>query len=257
MAPVRFNPVGSLDIASDPSDLPEDVTSVLTPGKFTTSGAMTRCTNLDLDQAGIARTRRGSGKLHNTAINTKITRIIEQSGTRYAFAGDSIYKDEISIGTGFSEAAWSAILYNSYATTVQSVFALNGTDRKRITDSDIFEWGSESPTVAPILSLGTLSGLTGEFNAKYTWVRKEGSTIVWESNPSPAAAAPIILVDGSFKVIFDLPTDTQMTHVRVYRTLTTGAVYYYQSEYTIDWSANIATTTYEWSYIYDWELYYI
>src|SRR5512135_921490 len=159
---VRFNPTVSLDLSSDPADLPVEV-----KGTMATSGAMTRCTNLHLDRPGIAMTRRGSEKLNETAINIEINRIIEQSGDRYAFAGDSIYRNETSIGSGFSTDAWSAILYNSYATTTQSVFATNGTDRKRIEGSTVYEWGSASPTNAPVIVAGALTGLTGDYNAKY------------------------------------------------------------------------------------------
>jgi len=215
--PVRFNPTGILDIASDPADLPSQ-----SDGKMEVSGAMTRCTNLRLDRGGIAITRRGSATINETAITGDIHRIIEQLGNRYAFAGTQIYKNESSIKTGLTDAAWSALLYNAYNTTVQSVFALNGTDRKRIEGDSVYEWGSESPTVAPVLGIGTQTGLTGAYNAKYTWVRKEADVVVWESNPSPAADNSITLTNQSLKVIVTLPADSQITHIRVYRTLTAG-----------------------------------
>ena len=243
---VRFNPTGTLDLSTDPADLPSEVS-----GKIETSGAMQRCTNLHLDRPGIAVTRRGSAKLNTTPIDTSITRIIEQSGNRYAFAGGGIYKDETLIGSGFTSAAWSAVLYNSYATTTQAVFALNGTDRKRIEGDDIYEWGSESPSVPPILKIGGGTGLIGDYNAKYTWARKEGYTVVWESNPSPEAISAITLSSESLLIKFTLPTDTQVTHIRIYRTLTGGAVYYHDQDVLVDWG------TYEWAYFYDWEAAYI
>ena len=58
--PIQFNPSGLLDIGTDPADLPAQ-----TQGKMTVSGAMTRCTNLNLDRTGIASTRKGSVKINS------------------------------------------------------------------------------------------------------------------------------------------------------------------------------------------------
>lgn len=247
--PVRFNPTGLLDVASDPADLPSQ-----SDGKLEVSGAMTRCTNLHLDRGGIAITRRGSAKLNTTTIETEIHRIIEQGGNRYAFAGTQIYKNESSIATDLTDAAWSALLYNAYNTEIQSVFALNGTDRKRIENEAVYEWGSESPLVAPVLGIGTLTGLTGAYNAKYTYVRKEEDVVVWESNPSPAADDSLTLTDQSLKVICTLPYDSQITHIRVYRTPTDGTVYYYDAELVVPAADD---TEYAYAYLYDWETEYL
>lgn len=145
--PVRFNPTGHLDVATDPSDLPMELA-----GKTAIAGGMTRCTNLTLDRAGIASTRKGSTRLNSSALATPIYRIVEQAGVRYAFAGENIYQDEIAIATGLTSAAWGAIKYNAYNVTEQSVFALNGTDRKRVTGGNVYEWGIDAPVAAPSVS---------------------------------------------------------------------------------------------------------
>ena len=145
---VKFIPNGILDISTDPSLLPQD-----TNGKMEFSGAMTRCKNLSLDDNGIAATRKGSRKLNATAVDQTVSRgTIEMNGDRYLFAGTKIYKNESSIATGLTSAVWRAILYNAYNVTTQSVFALNGTDRKRITGSTVAEWGIDAPTSAPTLA---------------------------------------------------------------------------------------------------------
>ena len=56
---ILFNPSGILDVASDPSDLPES-----SDGTTIQSDALTRCKNLRLNQKGIAKTRDGSAKLN-------------------------------------------------------------------------------------------------------------------------------------------------------------------------------------------------
>ncbi len=228
-----FTPNGSLDVSTDSSDLPQEGS-----GSSVSSGAMQRCKNMRLDQDGKAIVRDGSSKLNSgNAIGTPIWRIIEQAGTRYSFASTIIYEDESSIETGLTSAMWSAILYNSFSSTTQNVFALNGTDRKRIEGSNVYEWGIAAPTVAPTIAVGALTGLTGDYNARYTYLRKEGTTVVSESNPSPAAAAAVTLANESLDITWTASSDSQVTHVRIYRTLTDGSTYF------VDQDVAIGTTT--------------
>jgi hypothetical protein len=226
---IIFKPNASLDIATDPCDLPEE-------GKenMVVSHWMKRCKNLRLDQTGVAKTRDGSTKLNATAIGqTAIYRIIEQGGVRYAFSGTVIYRNEVSIATGLTSAEWSAFLYNPYNSTTQSIFALNGTNRKRISGSTVYEWGVDSPTTVPTIIAGAKTGLTGAYNAKYTYCRKESSTVVYESNPSSAAAAAVTLTNGSLSVTWTASSDTQITHVRIYRTTAGGSIYYLDQDVAI------------------------
>lgn len=299
--PIRFNPTGTLDIGTDPADLPAQ-----TQGKVVVSGAMTRCTNLDLDRTGIASTRKGSFKLNpdynfayahdwETAyisgdiikpfyfddqlsfsytftweldtttetddpgyknltkgfIGKDIYLIVGISGNRYIFAGPDLYRNEESIISNLTPANWSAIVYNAYNSENISIFALNGTDRKRITDTTMYEWGSASPTLPPAIKVGGKTGLTGDFNAKYTWARKESTSVVWESNPSPAAAAAVTLANDSLEIQCDAPTDTQITHFRIYRTSADGSTYLHDQDIEIDW------TRYVYGYCFDWEADYV
>jgi len=223
---IAFNPNGILDVASDPSDLPQTV------DKFQiASDSMQRCKNLRLDRNGMAKVRDGSTKLNSTAVGTPIHRIIEQGGVRYSFASTIIYKDESSIATGLTSAAWSAMLYNPWNSTTESVYALNGTDRKRIEGSNVYEWGITAPTTAPTLAAGAGSSLTGDFNAKYTHARLEGSRVVSESDPSSAGAADVTLTASSLAITWTASSDSQVTHVGVYRTLSGAAPLYFLDQY--------------------------
>jgi hypothetical protein len=143
--PIRFIPTGQLDITTDSTMLPEQAVGE----KLVASDALTRCTNLRLGHKGMARNRWGSSKINATAIDTDINLVIEHEGNRYTFAGGTIYKNEVAIATGLTEAEWSAIIYNQYNSEKQSIFAINGTDRKRITDDVVWEWGLDSPVSAP------------------------------------------------------------------------------------------------------------
>ena len=172
---ILFSPDGSLNVAVDPSDLPE------TEGR---SGALVRCKNMRTNENGKAITRDGSTKLNSSAIETAIWWIEEQAGSRFSFAGTQIYEDESSIDTGLTNAQWAAIKYNAFNDTTDNIFALNGTDRKRIESSTVYEWGIAAPTTAPTLVNGQGTGLTGKYNVKYTYVRKVSGVTVAESNPS-------------------------------------------------------------------------
>ena len=238
---VRFNPSGSLNVAVDASDLPEQA-----DGHNLASGEMVRCKNVRLNERGKGKTRDGSVKLNTTALKNPVWLVEEMAGDRYSFAGTAIYKNEVSIATGLTSAAWAAVQYNSFNDTNENVFALNGTDRKRVEDSTVAEWGIEAPTTAPTIGVGRGSMLTGQYNAKYTYVRKVGSAVVAESNASAAAPTAQVLAGQSLAIDVTQPSDSQVTHIRVYRTLTGGWIYYYDQEIAID-------VTYAYGYTFDWE----
>lgn len=235
---IIFKPNGSLDLATDPTDLPETAS-----GNMIISHAMQRCKNLRIDQTGVAKTRDGSSKISATALGeTAIYRIVEQGGVRYAFAGTRIYRNETSIQTGLTSAAWATMLYNAYNDTTQNVFALNGTDRKRVEGSSVYEWGIAAPGTAPTIAAGASTGLTGAYNVKYTYCRKSGSTVICESNPSDAGAAAVTLSNDSLSISWTASSDSQVTHVRVYRTAAGGSTYYHDQDVAVG-TTTLDTTT--------------
>lgn len=237
---IIFSPTGLLDIATDPSELPESG-----DGANAISGAMVRCKNLRLNENGKAKTRDGSAKLNETAIDTPIWWIEEQSGVRYSFAGTGIYSDESIIQASLTNAQWAAIQYNAFNETSLNVFALNGTDRKRIEDDVVYEWGIDAPITAPIIHSGHGGGLTGIYKVRYTYARKVGSVLVTESDPSPASE-PVQLTNASSGGSFTQPTDPQVTHIRFYRTAAGGDAYNFDQEIPID-------LDYGYAYCFTWE----
>ena len=87
---IIFKPNGSLDVATDPNDLPAEVV-----GKDTVSFAMQRCKNLRLDTIGVAKTRHGSQKLNTTQIDGTPEFVFINNDYRYIFTtGGLIYADE-------------------------------------------------------------------------------------------------------------------------------------------------------------------
>ncbi len=227
-----FNPTGSLNVAADASDLKD--------------GDFVRCKNLRIDQQGFVKTRDGSTKLNSSAINTDVWHIEEQSGVRYVFAGTDIYEDEASIVSDLTSAPWSAIQYSAFNDPTKNIFALNGTDRKRIEGGVVYEWGIEPPADAPVLLAGTGEGLTGIYNARYTYVRKVNDLIVSESDPSDIAAEPITLKNQSLSVAVTQSSDPQVTHLRLYKTLANGEIYYLDHEIA-------SSVNYAYGYVHTWE----
>jgi len=240
---IKFTPNEFLDLASDPSELPST-----TDGKDEISGAMRRCKNLHLDSAGVASTRKGSSKINKTAIDELTpSLIVEQNGNRYAFTNTKIYQDEVEIKSDLTEALWTAIKYNSFNSIVENIFALNGYERKRIVEADVYDWGIAAPEESPRISIGVQTGLTGDYNVQHTFCRKEGDVVVCESNPSEEATDAVTLADNSLQIVCNGPDDQQTTHIRTYRTVAGGSTYYHDQDVPIAPYADYA-------YTHDWEM---
>jgi len=79
----NFDPSGTLDVSTDPSDLKEI--------------NMQRCKNMVVDTDGLVSTRNGNSKINATQIDDDVSFMIEQDGARYSFSSDEIYKNESSI----------------------------------------------------------------------------------------------------------------------------------------------------------------
>jgi hypothetical protein len=234
---IYWKPNGSLDIASAPTDLP-----IESGNGSQSSVAMSRCKNLVLENNGKAKTRHGSSRPTGTSLNKIANFMIEQSGNRYTFTGENIYRDETLIASALNDAQWSAIKYNAFNDTTQRIFALNGTDRKKINGTTVNEWGITAPDAAPTLGVGAGTGLTGTYNIRYTYAVKSGTTVITESNPSPAASSGQALSNEDLDVAWTASTDNQVTHVRLYRTLAGGSIYYHDQDIAIG-SVTIDTST--------------
>lgn len=143
---------------------------------------------------------------------------------------------------------WAAIHYSAYNSETESIFALNGTYRKRINGSNIYEWGIKAPFYPPIsIAAGASTGLTGDYNARYTYCRKERNSVVCESNPSLAADTVVALSNKSMAIIVPDPVDDQVNCIRFYRTVADGSTYY------IDQDLNYFPTRADYACTQDWE----
>ncbi len=218
-----FKPTGTLDIASSSSEA---------------KGNMTRSKNLKYEQNAIAITRHGSSRPTSNVLMKPSNFLIEMAGDRFAFAGTEVYRNESNIPQSslvstLTEADWDGCVYNAFNDTTERVFATNGTDRVKIAGNNMTEWGVAAPTVAPTITTGTSTGLTGSYNAKYTYLVKDGTTVIAESNPSPDATSAQSLSNQKLRVSWTASSDPQVTHVRVYRTVASGLVYFVDQDIAI------------------------
>tara|TARA_R110000751_G_scaffold208951_3_gene312820 strand:- start:951 stop:2438 length:1488 start_codon:yes stop_codon:yes gene_type:complete len=159
--------------------------------------------------------------------------MVEQGGVRYSLVDGGIWRDELNIISGLASGGWSAIKYNQFNASSQQIFSINGTDRKRISGTTVSEWGITAPNTKPVLTTGASTGLTGTYNAVYTYAVKEGAVVVSESNASAAADSGQALSNQTLSVTFTASTDPQVTHVRVYRTLPGGSVYFHDQDIAV------------------------
>ena len=226
---IHFRPSGDLNVSTAPTDLPSDA-----QGRDVISEEMTRCKNLSVDRRGRVDTRDGSTRPSANAMTSRASFILEQAGDRYAFVDSGIYKNEAALtATGLTDGDWSAVSYNAFNETSQSVFALNGTDRKRIDSSgNVREWGIDGPGAAPTVAVGAGTGLTGTYKVKITYARLSGSTVLSESNPSDASSGQA-LTNEDLAVTWVASSDAQVTHVRIYRTLAGGSIYFFDQNVAV------------------------
>lgn len=152
---------------------------------------------------------------------------------------------------------WSAITYKAYNSDIENIFAVDGTNRKRIATGSVEEWGLDAPIQAPFLSTNDAgTALTGDYNACYTWGRREKGILVCESNAGPyqldseGDPDPQTLAAGSLRVLPYIfrdadVQDDQINAIRFYRTKADGSTYYFDTELSYGIGA--------YACIYDWE----
>ena len=230
-----WRPTGSLDVATDPSALPQ--TGV---DGGVASDALARSLNLDTTRTGVTTVRYGSTRI-DPAVPGGASALLVMDGYRYALAPGAIYRNGVLIGSGYSTGDWVAVRYRAYNETADQIYASNGVDRVRIQGTTVAAWGIEAPTTAPTTAVGAGSGLSGAYMAKITYCRQVDGVVIAESNPSPASTVRTLSA-GSLAVTWVASADTQVTHVRVYRTLTNGELYYHDQDVAVGATTVDSTT---------------
>ena len=152
---ILFKPNGSLNISTDPSNLPHTIISQ----SSVYSEAMQRCKNIRLDRVGKASTRYGSSKVTSTiptsgSANTPVYIIIHNNGVLVFISGTRIHDDDgdgiATMTNDFTDAQWYGVRATPLDGSELQVFMTNGTDFLRFASSSrILTWGI-TPTTLPL-----------------------------------------------------------------------------------------------------------
>lgn len=177
------------------------------------------CLNADFRQKGVVRSRSGRASVYTSQ---GVTLIGSADGDLYS-VGTDIYRNGTALGGSITGP--TAVGVTKLANVQNEVLLVSAQNNYKVDDSTIQTWGIAAPTVAPSVAVQAGGSMAvGSFYFKYTYMRKSGSTLIHESNPSPVSA--VATTSGgnlSVLVTCTAPSDTQVTHIRIYRTFVGGS----------------------------------
>lgn len=108
-------------------------------------------------------------------------------------------------------------------------FIVNGSDKKAFTSGNLYEWGIDAPTSAPIGTAGSATGMTGTYTLYYTYFVMFPNGRTYETGLSPAGTVTVNNQKISWGGITTCPYSGTglIKHRRLYRTNDTlGSIYY-------------------------------
>jgi len=138
-------------VATDPSDLPFELS-----GKTAVSSALTRCTQPHQDRAG--RPLHPWGSRRSGRRRSQLPASDRGAAGTATSSEGQIHRNEVSIGSGYTSAKWSAIKYNSYNVTTQSIFAVERYEQETDHWSTVAGMGNRAPATAPTLTGNMTNG---------------------------------------------------------------------------------------------------
>jgi hypothetical protein len=182
-------------------------------------------------ELGTIRVRRGRSALITTRLSDLVVRRVARvNSIRYQVAGTVLYRAGSSIRTGLSDNLVTTIQgYRPLNDTSTWAFVADANGMYKDDGTNLWNWGITAPSATP--GVGTTgTGLTGVYHVKFTYCRKVGSTVICESNPSPASAAQTLANQSLAITGMTASSDGQVTHIRIYRTIADGANYYWDQD---------------------------
>jgi hypothetical protein len=197
-------------------------------------GGLAKGLNVDLyEEPGGVQVRRGIASAFTQSGDGPTRKIVKANGFIYHASNMNFEEDgNVLASTLTANQPLDMVVYRGQRAQREEVFIANGTNgmRRFTTGAVLGNWGIAAPLAAPDVAAGT-GGLTGTYSAKYTYVRKDQGTIVSESNPSAASADQALTAEG-LDVDVVASTDSEVTHIRIYRTVASGSVYLFDQEVT-------------------------
>lgn len=189
-------------------------------------------------------------RLGRTAINgsplsdLQIRRQTLVNGVRYQVAGRFLYRDFVKQSNVLFSPTLSTSFqaYMPQADTVLWTFIADGQYMAKDNGTSTVPWTIAAPTTAATVAVGSGGSLTGDYQVRYTYVRKTtAGALAAESNPSPASTT-VTLASQQLNVS-DLvaSSDAQVTHIRLYRTLRGGSDFLFDQDIVAGTSTAIST----------------
>lgn len=151
-----------------------------------------------------------------------------------------VYKLEIGTDLTFQSLFTSSSTEPfDFAVASNHVFFCNGTDMKKYDGTTATNWGITKPTsaVSTALGAGSLSPTVG-YKYVIAW---ENQTTGHISSPSPEMAAYVVPSSQNVTITGNTTTDTQVTHVRIYRTADGGSIYFEHPSSPVTYATWIAS----------------
>lgn len=184
---------------------------------------------------GTILVRNGKSKLFSGALtDTTIRTITKVNSIHYQVAGQSVYRNQSRIITDLLSANLQTSIqaFRPLSDTDIWAFIADGSVMKKDNGTNTYNWGIESPgDGAPgvIVAAGT-PGITGSYRFKFSYARElANGTIAHESNGSGASEA-VAASANDFTVTALYSDDPQVTHVRLYRTVSGGENYLFDQQ---------------------------
>lgn len=174
--------------------------------------------------------RHGRSLLSSTELGGAVRLLARLNDHRYALAGTTLYRNFSSALTGLSGNLAQLAAYRPLNDTDTWVFIADQTLMRKDRGTQIRTWGLTAPGSAATLADGGAGSLIGNYSVKYTYVRKVGSAIAHESNPSPVSNTLAITSRQISVTGLTDSSDAQVTHKRLYRTVDTGSTWLFDSE---------------------------
>jgi len=197
-------------------------------------GELAIAQNADFRHGGLARSRDGRTSVYTSQGTT----LIGMANSVLYSIGSLIYRAGVSM-TGAISAVQAIGVTKLRNVSDEVLLVADGSSNYKA-DTSRMVWGIATPTAIPTAALSG-TGITGNYYYRYTYARKSGSTLIHESNPS----SPSLIASPSNQTVdvtWTASSDSQVTHVRLYRTLNNGASG--GEEYLYLTEGAVGTTTY-------------
>jgi len=191
-----------------------------------------RAINADLhSELGSAMLRLGRTAQFSSALSDPIRRLAKFNAVRYQVAGTVAYRDETTIIQGLSTDHKTTIAsFRPLLDSTTWTFFADGNKMQKDDGTNVRTWGVDAPSSKPTVQEISSGNLTGDYSARYTYVRKTSDEkIAYESAPSPLSNT-LTLSSQNFSVTVIQSADPQINRIRLYRTVSGGSEYLFDHE---------------------------